>query len=154
VENYGVLIKQKIMNYFKSHTKNQNFIFSALLAALFMIGVHLGKAADVASGHVSSMDTNSPESVWNSMKSCLATNNIQGAVSCFSVASKEEEQQAFSSLSKAELASYVKGLGPIKKVSMEGDKAQYYFENVVDGKTITFPVEFEKESGQWKIVEF
>jgi hypothetical protein len=24
----------------------------------------------------------------------------------------------------------------------------------VEGKTITFPVEFDKEFGQWKIVEF
>ena len=142
------------MNQFKSHTKNPNLIFCALLAALVLIGVYSGKAADVTPGHTSLTDTNSPESVWNTMKSCLTTNNIQGAVSCFSVASKEDYQQAFSSLSKAELASYVKDLGIIKKVYIKDDKAQYYFEKEISGKTITFPVDFDKEDGVWKIMEF
>jgi hypothetical protein len=156
VEDFGVLINQKIkiMNQFKSHAKNPNFIFCVLLTAFFLIGVHSSKAADFAPSHISLTDTNSPESVWNTMKSCLTTNNIRGAVSCFSVASQEDYQQAFSSMSKADLISYVKGLGPIKKASMEGDKAQYYFENVIGGKTITFPVEFDKENGVWKIMEF
>jgi len=52
------------------------------------------------------------------------------------------------------MQTYVKGLGPIKKASMENDSAQYYFEHDIDGKTITFPVEFGKENGVWKIKEF
>jgi hypothetical protein len=143
------------MNQFKSHAQCLNFIFCIFLMGFFLIGACSGMAAETNNvQHISLTETNSPESVWNTMKACLTTNNIQGAVSCFSVASKEEQQQAFSSLSKAELASFVKGLGPIKKVSIEGDKAQYYFENVIDGKTITFPIEFDKENGEWKIMEF
>ena len=103
---------------------------------------------------VSLTETNSPEYVWNTMKSCLTTNNIQGAVACFSVASKDKYQEAFSALSKDELRSYVKGLGTIKQSSIENDRAQYYFENVVDGQKITFPIEFDKENGEWKIMEF
>jgi len=57
-------------------------------------------------------------------------------------------------MSKKELNSFAKGLGPIKKVTIEENKAEYYFENVLDGKTIAFPIEFEKENGEWKIVEF
>jgi hypothetical protein len=88
------------------------------------------------------------------MKARLDADDISGAVSCFSVVSQEKYQQSFSSLSKTELKTYVKGLGPIRQKSIGDDKAQYYFTNVVDGKTITFPVEFDKENGAWKIVEF
>jgi hypothetical protein len=42
----------------------------------------------------------------------------------------------------------------IKRSSVEDDHAQYYFESTIDGKVITFPVEFVKEAGQWKIVEY
>ena len=37
------------------------------------------------------------------------------------------------------------------------DSAQYYFEdinNIIPEETITFPVEFVKENGVWKILEF
>jgi len=34
------------------------------------------------------------------------------------------------------------------------DSAQYYFEDAIAGQTITFPVEFVKENGTWKILEF
>lgn len=37
---------------------------------------------------------------------------------------------------------------------INGDSAQYYFEDVIGGETITFPVEFVKENGVWKILEF
>jgi hypothetical protein len=34
------------------------------------------------------------------------------------------------------------------------DRAQYYFESIVQGHTLMFPIEFVKEFGQWKIVEY
>jgi len=34
------------------------------------------------------------------------------------------------------------------------DQAEYYFTNQIDGQIITFPVEFDKENGLWKILEF
>jgi len=88
------------------------------------------------------------------MKACIAAEDVSGAVSCFSIATQDNYQRAFSSMSKTQLDSFVKGLGPIKKVTAEVNKAQYCFENVVDGKVITFPVDFDMENGEWKIVEF
>ncbi len=52
------------------------------------------------------------------------------------------------------MVTYAKGLGPLKKVSIENDKAELYFTNTVAGNIITFPVEFDKENGQWKIMGF
>jgi hypothetical protein len=39
-------------------------------------------------------------------------------------------------------------------VVIESDTAQYRFDQVIDGITITFPVEFVKENGIWKILEY
>jgi hypothetical protein len=32
--------------------------------------------------------------------------------------------------------------------------AEYTFTNTIDGQVITFPVDFDKENGQWKISSF
>ena len=144
------------MNQFKVQPKKSGFIICVLQTTFILVAACCSlKAAETNNvPKVSLTETNTPEQAWNTMKSCLTTNNIQGAVACFSVASKEKYEQAFSSMSRTDMVTYVKGLGSIKKASMDNDKAQYYFENVIDGKTITFPVEFDKENGAWKIVEF
>jgi hypothetical protein len=101
--------------------------------------------------HVSA---NTPEGVWDQMVSNLRTSDINGAVSFYSVASKDKYREAFTSLTKDELSSMAKDLGAIKQSSLEQDTAQYYFERSIDGQMITFPVEFVKEDGQWKIMEY
>lgn len=95
-----------------------------------------------------------PEAVWKSMKARLAAGDIPGAISYFSIASKDQYRETFASLPKAELISDAKNMGAIKPVSIESDKAQYYFEKVIQGQKITFPIEFSKENGQWKILEY
>ncbi|MGA3284948.1 MAG: NHL repeat-containing protein, partial [Verrucomicrobiota bacterium] len=95
-----------------------------------------------------------PEAVWNDMKARLAAADVPGAISHFSTLSKDKYQEAFLSMSKNELLSVVKGLGPIKPAVIENESAQYYFTNVVDGQVITFPIEFVKENGIWKIMEY
>jgi hypothetical protein len=42
----------------------------------------------------------------------------------------------------------------VNPVYIYDDKAEYYFTNAVDGQVITFPVDFVKENGVWKILEF
>ena len=100
------------------------------------------------------LPSENPEAVWSKMKARLAAGDVSGAISHFSIASKDKYQQAFLSLSKEELHSAVKNMDTIKPVSIENDKAQYYFESVIEGQKITFPIEFVKESGQWKIMEY
>ena len=94
-----------------------------------------------------------PEAVWNDTRSCLKAGDIEGAISHFSMISKDY-REAFLAMSKDELLSMAKDMKDIKPASIESDKAQYYFESIVEGKTLTFPVEFDKEFGQWKIVEY
>jgi hypothetical protein len=37
---------------------------------------------------------------------------------------------------------------------IKGESAEYYFEDLIDGETFAFPIEFIKENGAWKIFEF
>ena len=136
------------MNQFQQQFKIYS-LTSCVLAAIL-----LWAAGCSASDHNPKDNTHDPESVWNEMKSRLTNGDIQGALAFFSVTSQDKYQQAFHSMSKTELESFLKSLGPIKKSAITNDKAQYYFDNIIDGKAITFPIEFDKENGEWKIVEF
>ena len=143
------------MNQLKIRLKDWGFALCITQTAFVLVATYSNRATETNNvPTIPLTKTNSPECVWNLMKSCLNTNSIQGAVACFSIASKDEYQQAFSSLSKTDMVTYAKGLGPLKKVSIENDKAELYFTNTVAGNIITFPVEFDKENGQWKIMGF
>lgn len=100
------------------------------------------------------LPSDNPERVWNDMKARLKAGDVPGAIAHFSITSKDKYQEAFLSLSKAELLSAVEGLATIKPATIENDRAQYYFESVIEGQKITFPIEFVKELGQWKIMEY
>jgi hypothetical protein len=54
----------------------------------------------------------------------------------------------------AKLASDINAIGPLTPVYIENDLAEYYFEQTIEGQLLLFPVEFVKENGAWKIVEF
>jgi hypothetical protein len=95
-----------------------------------------------------------PEAVWKHMIARLKADDVPGALSDFSMESKEKYQQAYQALSKDELLAAVKDMENIKPATIESDHAQCYFESVVQGQTLTFPVEFDKEFGQWKIMEY
>jgi hypothetical protein len=45
-------------------------------------------------------------------------------------------------------------IGTLKPVFIKNGRAEYYFEQVIGGQTIAFPVEFIKEDSGWKILEF
>lgn len=100
------------------------------------------------------LPTDNPEAVWKDMKARLKAGDVEGAMSDFSVNSRDKYEAAFMALSKDELLSVVKDMGELKPSTIERDSAEYYFESLVEGRTITFPVEFDKENGAWKIMEY
>jgi hypothetical protein len=100
------------------------------------------------------LPSDNPEAVWKAMNARLKAGDVEGAVSYFSFTAKDKYREAFSALSKDELRSAAKDAVSIKPASIEGDQAQYYFDSIVDGQKITFPIEFDKEMGQWKILEY
>jgi hypothetical protein len=100
------------------------------------------------------LPSDNPEAVWKHMIARLKAGDVLGAMSDFSIASKDKYQEAYQSLSKDDLLSTIKDMENIKPATIESDHAQYYFESVVDGHTLTFPIEFDREFGQWKIMEY
>jgi hypothetical protein len=52
------------------------------------------------------------------------------------------------------LTNTFRAIGQVMHLLEEDDEAEYYFQQVIDGQTITFPVEFVRENGVWKILEF
>ena len=95
-----------------------------------------------------------PETVWNSMKAHLLRGDIVGAASCFASSEAEKYREMYSAIGINDLVRTISEIPPISPVSIERDRAQYYFEQPVDGVKITFSIEFVKENGKWKIMEY
>ena len=92
--------------------------------------------------------------VWDSMTNHVVNGDIPGAISYFSVASSDKYRQAFLSVGTANTISAINQIGTLTPDYIGSDEAEFYFQQVIDGQTITFPVKFDKENGVWKILEF
>ena len=98
--------------------------------------------------------TDSPVTVWNTMKGELALGNTANALTYFSSGTVEGYRKAFLSIGSSELASMFSQIPAIIPIYIENETAQYRFEQVFGGITLSFPINFVKENGTWKIVEF
>ena len=94
------------------------------------------------------------QTVWNGMAAHVASGDISGALSYFSIASVDDYRQAFLSVGTANTISAINQIGTLTPVFINNDSAEYYFTNTIDGQIITFPVDFDRENGVWKISEF
>ncbi len=95
-----------------------------------------------------------PVSVWNNMVSRVAAGDISGAITNFSTLTADNFRQAFLTVGTTTLAANIGNIGTLTAVSVRSDSAQYYFRQTVQGYPLLFPVEFTKENGVWKILEF
>jgi hypothetical protein len=95
-----------------------------------------------------------PEAVWDQMKDSLRNGNIEGAISCFASVSKDKYRQTFLAIELKDLIQDMSQIPPITPITIESDRAQYRFDQNIQGHTITFPIEFVKENGKWKIMEY
>jgi hypothetical protein len=95
-----------------------------------------------------------PDAVWNSMVQQIALANIEGALSYFSTESVESFRQAFLEIPNGQLLQWMSEIGPITAVFIENDSAEYIFEQIIGAETLGFPIEFVRENGIWKILEF
>jgi DNA-binding beta-propeller fold protein YncE len=100
------------------------------------------------------LPTESPEWVWNAMKQHVLVGDINGALVYFSSLSVEEYREAYSSIGLKDLMEMFLKIPAIKPVFIKNNKAQYRFEQMVQGHLITFPIEFVKEHGKWKIENY
>jgi DNA-binding beta-propeller fold protein YncE len=100
------------------------------------------------------LPADTPEAVWSAMKQRLLAGDIAGAIPYFAADAAEDYRQLYLAFSASELTSMISQIPAISPIFIEGDKAQYYFQQPIGGVTITFPIDFVKENGTWKILEY
>lgn len=88
------------------------------------------------------------------MVSHVNSTDFAGASSYFSDASSDNYLQTFPYLGTDTLTTDISQIGTLTPVFINDDTAKYYFEQSVGGHLLLFPVEFDKENGVWKILEF
>jgi hypothetical protein len=112
----------------------------AAVAAVSNLTSELIYVADTGNNRVLlySLPGDDPTPVWSNMKNRIALGDISGAVSHFSIVSKEDYRKAFLSTDAA--LSAVNGIGALTPVFIKDDTAEYYFTDTIDSQTITFPV--------------
>ncbi|HEU6449383.1 MAG TPA: hypothetical protein VFV23_13205 [Verrucomicrobiae bacterium] len=112
--------------------------------------------ADAVHNHVQlySIAPDSPLPVWNIMTNRIAANDITGAVANFASETADGFQEMFLSLGTNNITSDINQIGSLTPVFIQSDNAEFYFEQTIQGHLLLFRVEFVKENGQWKILEF
>jgi hypothetical protein len=100
------------------------------------------------------LPVDTPEAVWSAMKQRLLAGDIAGAIPYFASNAAEDYRQLYLTFSASDLTTMISQIPAISPIFIEGDEAQYYFQQPIDGVTITFPIDFVKENGTWKVLEY
>ncbi len=91
---------------------------------------------------------------WTGMSAHVAAGDISGAMQYFSSVTAVDYNQDFLAIGSANVISAINQIGTLRPASINGDQAEYYFQQTIDGQVLTFKVEFVKENGVWKVFEF
>ena len=96
----------------------------------------------------------SPESTWSAHKQALIDGDIEGAVACFVPNSAEDYRRGYQMLGKEEMKKLAREMKPIEKITQDDHHAKYRITRIVEGKDITFYIEFVNVLGNWKIDQY
>ena len=100
------------------------------------------------------MPVDDPTPAWSNLVSHASSGDLSGAVASFANDSAQQYLQAFLSVGTAQTISDINDIGTLTPVFIKNDTAEYYFEQTINGQLTLFPVEFVKENGSWKILEY
>jgi len=95
-----------------------------------------------------------PSPAWTNMTNHIFSGDVTGALQYFSRLSVAEYQETFLGIGTNSLIPLFAPIPAITPSVIYNTSAEFYFTNVIDGQTITFPIEFTRENGIWKISEF
>ncbi len=112
--------------------------------------------ADTGNGRVLlvRLPTDSPAAVWTAMKEAMMKGDVEKMAACFTSHAAPQYRQTFLTADPSEMRKIAEGFPPIQPVIILRHEAQYRFDQVIQGTTITFPVQFYRESGGWKIDQY
>jgi hypothetical protein len=97
-----------------------------------------------------------PLLTWSTMVSYAVRGDTPDAISTFSSLTADGYRQAFLTVGTTDLISDLNQsqIGPLAPIFIKNDTAKYYFERNINGQLILFTVDFIRENGVWKIMEF
>jgi hypothetical protein len=95
-----------------------------------------------------------PLTAWNTMVAHATAGDIDGALLSFSRLTAEGYRQTFLTIGINDSISDINQIGPLTPVFINNDTAEYYFQHAIEGNLLLFPVEFVRENGLWKVMEF
>lgn len=112
--------------------------------------------ADTGNGRVLlvRLPTDSPAAVWTAMKEAMMKGDVEKMAACFTSHAAPQYRKSFLAVGADEMRKIAEGFPPIQPVIILRHEAQYRFDQVIQGTTITFPIQFYRESGRWKIDEY
>jgi hypothetical protein len=112
--------------------------------------------ADTGNGRVLlvQLPADDPLPAWENMVARLSAGDLAGAIAYFSRLTAERYYKSFLALGLSEVAADINQIGVLTRVFVRNDEAEYWFEHVVESKILLFRVEFIKENGVWRIMEF
>ena len=87
-------------------------------------------------------------------KERVIAGDIAGAVQYFSAQSSDAYRNEYLSIGASDLGPLMSQIPAIAPVFIDRNEAQYRFDQVVQGTTISFPIHFIRENGTWKILEY
>jgi DNA-binding beta-propeller fold protein YncE len=133
-----------------------NFNQPTAVAAVDNLTNELFYVADTGNNRVvlCSIPPDNPLNAWSNIVTQVASGNTSAALTNFSIVSGAQYHQTFLAVGTANTMSAINQIGTLTPVFIENYTAEYIFTNTIDGQVITFPVEFDKENGQWKISSF
>ena len=102
------------------------------------------------------LPADTPVAVWEAMKQRLLASpvDVAGAVGYFSASTSEAYRWQFLTMTPTELTDSISQILAITPVFLRTRMAQYRFDQISQGLTITFPINFARENGLWKIVDY
>ncbi len=95
-----------------------------------------------------------PDAVWERMRERMAAKDIEGALQCFLSNKVNDYREYFRAQGVKHSVAAIREIGPIVPVEIEDDTAEYRFDHIIQGQTVSFSIHFVKEKGHWKIEEF
>ena len=78
------------------------------------------------------LPADTPEAVWSAMKQRLLAGDVAGAMPYFAANAAEDYRQLYLTFSASELNSMISQIPAISPIFIEGDEAQYYFQQPIE----------------------
>ena len=112
--------------------------------------------ADTGNNRVllASLPGDDPTATWGGMIGHLSSGDIDGAIAYFSATTADSYRESFLGSGSTEAASDAAQIPAIVPVFIEAQAAQYSFDMIIGGITVTFPISFVKENGTWKVLDY